>query len=145
MASLGARGALSTARTSSRIATAISSTPVLTTRRAFSSLPHLRPTILPTSSAVFRPCNSSNTLLSRLPTTPTTSSSGEIADIVPKASITAHPVFGGQIRCGPRPTMATTSRLVRKRRHGFLSRVRTRNGRRTLQRRRDKNRSILSN
>ncbi|KAK7953850.1 hypothetical protein PG988_014544 [Apiospora saccharicola] len=68
-----------------------------------------------------------------------------VLDIVPKTAISSSPIFGGvQIRCGPRPTMATTSRLVRKRRHGFLSRIRSRNGRRTLQRRKSKSRHVLS-
>ncbi|KAI0104860.1 hypothetical protein GGR51DRAFT_521486 [Nemania sp. FL0031] len=124
----------------------------LTTTRSFSSLPHLRPSILASNGgAVFRPCNSGNTLLSRLP--PTTASPVAVTgapegvvDIVPKSSITTHPALAGpqQIRCGPRPTMARTSRLIRKRRHGFLSRIRTRNGQKVLQRRREKKRSVMS-
>ncbi|KAI1827886.1 hypothetical protein F4861DRAFT_293557 [Xylaria intraflava] len=121
------------------------------TKRNFSSLPRLRPSILPSNSAVFRPCNSGTSLLSRLPTT-TTSPVGianvpeGVLDIIPKSAITAHPALSGpqQIRCGPRPTLARSSRLIRKRRHGFLSRIKTRNGRKTLQRRKDKKRSVLS-
>ncbi|KAI2608653.1 uncharacterized protein GGS25DRAFT_491135 [Hypoxylon fragiforme] len=115
------------------------------TKRAFSSLPGLRPTILApshTHGGVFRSPNSSNLLLTSFAPTPT--SGGCTLDLVPKTAITAHPALG-QIRCGPRPTMARSSRLVRKRRHGFLSRIRSHKGRRTLQRRRDKKRSILSN
>ncbi|KAK8034520.1 ribosomal protein L34 [Apiospora rasikravindrae] len=81
-----------------------------------------------------------------VPTAAAPSTTGEsILDIVPKTAISASPIFGGvQIRCGPRPTMATSSRLIRKRRHGFLSRIRSRNGRRTLQRRKSKSRHVLS-
>ncbi|KAI1108489.1 hypothetical protein F5Y14DRAFT_456962 [Nemania sp. NC0429] len=134
----------------------ITTTQTLLTRtpnstRPFSSLPHLRPSVLASASTVFRPCNSGNTLLSRLPTTTSLpagpeNATGATLDIVPRSAITAHPALAGpqQIRCGPRPTMARTSRLVRKRRHGFLSRLRTRNGRKTLQRRKDKKRSVLS-
>ncbi|KAI1816714.1 hypothetical protein GGS20DRAFT_536638 [Poronia punctata] len=113
-----------------------------TTIRTFSSLPTLRPTIL-NRTPNFRP---SNIQLSRLPTTTTTTSEGITVDIIPKSSITSNPALAGpqQIRCGPRPTMARTSRLVRKRRHGFLSRIRTRNGQKTLQRRREKKRSVMS-
>ncbi|OTA85212.1 hypothetical protein M434DRAFT_400232 [Hypoxylon sp. CO27-5] len=119
------------------------------TRRTFSSLPSLRPTILAsgsTNSAIFRSPSSSNGLLSSF--TPSPTSTSEITlDLMPKTSITSHPSlgFGAQVRFGPRPTMARTSRLVRKRRHGFLSRVRTHNGRKTLQRRKEKKRSTLSN
>ncbi|KAI3334398.1 hypothetical protein F4824DRAFT_468749 [Ustulina deusta] len=145
LASSTARAALSGACKS------ITAMQTLATKRTFSSLPHLRPSTLASNGTVFRPCNSGTTLLSRLPTT-TASPAGipnspeGVLDIVPKSAITAHPALAGpqQIRCGPRPTMARTSRLVRKRRHGFLSRIRTRNGRRTLQRRREKKRSVLS-
>ncbi|GAP87611.1 putative ribosomal protein l34 [Rosellinia necatrix] len=131
--------------------TAPTATRALATRRTFTSLPHLRPSALASNSSVFRPSNSGNTLLSRLPSTTTlpagiANGSEGVLDIVPKLAITAHPAFAGpqQVRCGPRPTMARSSRLVRKRRHGFLSRLRTRNGQRTLQRRKDKKRSVLS-
>ncbi|KAL7625672.1 hypothetical protein AAE478_004893 [Parahypoxylon ruwenzoriense] len=115
------------------------------TRRTFTSLPSLRPTILPSSSSatVFRP--SSLPTFAHAPSP--ASGAATVPDLVPKTCITGHPALGScaaQIRCGPRPTMARTSRLIRKRRHGFLSRIRTRNGRRTLQRRKDKKRSVLS-
>ncbi|KAI1801631.1 hypothetical protein F4811DRAFT_533332 [Daldinia bambusicola] len=115
-------------------------------RRTFSSLPTLRPTIQVSSSSVFRNPNSlSNGLLQSF--TPQPTATGAITpDLVPKTSLTSHPsLFGAaQVRFGPRPTMARASRLVRKRRHGFLSRVRSHNGRKTLQRRKDKKRSSLS-
>ncbi|KAI0490864.1 hypothetical protein F4859DRAFT_508657 [Xylaria cf. heliscus] len=154
LASSTARAALPLSRgckRSIRITTITSTTQTPATKRTFSSLPHLRPSIIAPSGAVFRPCNSGNTLLSRLPPTTTvpagiTDAPGGVLDIVPKSAITAHPALAGpqQIRCGPRPTMARSSRLIRKRRHGFLSRIRTRNGRRTLQHRKDKKRSTLS-
>jgi large subunit ribosomal protein L34 len=40
--------------------------------------------------------------------------------------------------------MGNASRLIQKRRHGFLSRVKTQNGRKTLARRRAKGRKKLS-
>ncbi|KAI1422198.1 hypothetical protein F5Y12DRAFT_717605 [Xylaria sp. FL1777] len=144
--------ASSTARAAlSRACKNTTATQTLATKRTFTSLPHLRPSILASNGTVFRPCNSGNTLLSRLPTT-TTSPTGianapeGVVDIVPKSSITAHPALAGpqQIRCAPRGTLARSSRLIRKRRHGFLSRLRTRNGRKTLQRRKDKKRFNLS-
>ncbi|KUJ15543.1 uncharacterized protein LY89DRAFT_783674 [Mollisia scopiformis] len=68
--------------------------------------------------------------------------SAETLDLLPK--ISTHPALGAtQIRCGPRNTFSP-SHFVRKRRHGFLSRIRTRKGRMTLARRRAKKRSTLS-
>ncbi|KAI0438547.1 hypothetical protein F4803DRAFT_534664 [Xylaria telfairii] len=151
LASSTARAPRSLSRGCENITTA---TQTLATKRTFSSLTHLRPSITTPNGTgtVFRSCNSGTTLLSRLPSTTTTSPAGVtnapegVLDIVPKSAITAHPALAGpqQIRCGPRPTMARSSRLVRKRRHGFLSRLRTRNGRRTLQHRKDKKRHVLS-
>ncbi|TQS37029.1 hypothetical protein Golomagni_02510 [Golovinomyces magnicellulatus] len=63
-------------------------------------------------------------------------------DILPR--ITSHPAFSAvQIRCGPRNTF-NPSHFVRKRRHGFLSRIGTRKGRMTIGRRKAKKRSTLS-
>ncbi|KAI0192178.1 hypothetical protein F4808DRAFT_465152 [Astrocystis sublimbata] len=141
-----ARAALAIARNRQTSTT----TQTLATKRSFSSLPRLRPSITALDSSVFRPCNSGNTLLSRLPTTTSpvgiNNAAGAVLDLVPRSTITAHPALAGpqQIRCGPRPTMARSSRLVRKRRHGFLSRLRKRNGRKTLQHRKDKKRTVLS-
>ncbi|KAI1689748.1 Ribosomal protein L34 [Pyrenophora tritici-repentis] len=58
--------------------------------------------------------------------------------------ISQHPGLGSmQIRCGPRDTY-NPSHLVRKRRHGFLSRIRTKKGRKLLMRRLKKGRWNLS-
>ncbi|KAI1405963.1 hypothetical protein F4819DRAFT_321117 [Hypoxylon fuscum] len=142
------RAALPRANGTKAARAAASSIQSWATRRTFSSFPTLRPTILASSnpsSTVFRSSSLPSHTLSAY--TPATDATGAVLDLVPKTSITAHPALWGpaQIRCGPRPTMARSSRLVRKRRHGFLSRVQSRNGRKTLQRRRDKKRSILSN
>lgn len=69
---------------------------------------------------------------------PTISSS----DLLPR--ISTHPSLANvQIRCGPRNTF-NPSHKVRKRRHGFLARLRTRKGRAILKRRRGKGRTTLS-
>ncbi|KAI0015324.1 hypothetical protein F4780DRAFT_764343 [Xylariomycetidae sp. FL0641] len=134
----GARAALARARTASK-----SSTQLATAARTFSSLPSLRPTLPAPRSSAFRPAT-----LPLSPYTPTgiTTSSEVVADIVPRGAVSTHPALAGaqQVRCGPRPTMERSSRLIRKRRHGFLARLRTRNGRKTLQRRKDKGRHRLS-
>lgn len=58
--------------------------------------------------------------------------------------ISTHPGLGSlQLRCGPRDTY-NPSHLVRKRRHGFLSRLRTRKGRKTIMRRLNKGRWNIS-
>lgn len=72
-----------------------------------------------------------------------------MADVVPRTAITSHPALAGagsQIRCGPRRhmNMNRPSRLIRMRRHGFLSRIRTKTGRKMLQRRKTKGRKMLS-
>ncbi|KAL5379095.1 hypothetical protein DPSP01_008727 [Paraphaeosphaeria sporulosa] len=68
--------------------------------------------------------------------------SAEALDLASK--ISAHPAIGSmQIRCGPRDTY-NPSHLVRKRRHGFLSRIRTKKGRKLLMRRLKKGRWNLS-
>lgn len=66
----------------------------------------------------------------------------ETLDLASK--ISAHPALGSlQIRCGPRDTY-NPSHLVRKRRHGFLSRIRTKKGRKLIMRRLKKGRWNLS-
>ncbi|KAE9366168.1 hypothetical protein N431DRAFT_419269 [Stipitochalara longipes BDJ] len=106
-------------------------------KRTFTSLRGpSRPTVFP-SSAIFRP---SLSLLSPATTSPA-GIEGAL-DVLPK--ISSHPALSAtQIRCGPRDTFSP-SHFVRKRRHGFLSRIRTRKGRMTLARRRAKKRSTLS-
>ncbi|KAI0112631.1 hypothetical protein F4776DRAFT_344144 [Hypoxylon sp. NC0597] len=143
-----ALAALSRARCHQATAMTTANVQSWATRRTFSSLPSLRPTILASSNtnSIFRSPSASNGLLTAFTPSPT-STSGITLDLVPKTSVTSHPSLslGAQVRFGPRPTMARTSRLVRKRRHGFLSRVRSHNGRKTLQRRKEKKRSTLSN
>lgn len=69
-------------------------------------------------------------------------SPSETLDLMGK--ISAHPGFAGiQIRCGPRDTY-NPSHIVRKRRHGFLSRLRTKKGRKLLMRRLTRGRWNLS-
>ncbi|KAH8598112.1 hypothetical protein B0O99DRAFT_567423 [Bisporella sp. PMI_857] len=99
-------------------------------KRTFTSITLRRPTVFP---AAFR---------SSSITSSTSTINGEALDLLPK--ISSHPALEGiQIRCGPRDTF-NPSHFVRKRRHGFLSRIRTRKGRATLQRRKNKKRSTLS-
>ncbi|OBT80590.1 hypothetical protein VF21_00386 [Pseudogymnoascus sp. 05NY08] len=110
--------------------------------RTFSILTPLRPSLHP--RALTRAPTSVSSASAAIDSTTTTSSSAssEILDLLPK--ISTHPSLAGiQVRCGPRNTFSP-SHFVRKRRHGFLSRVRTRKGRATLQRRKSKNRSTLS-
>ncbi|KAK7532208.1 mitochondrial 54S ribosomal protein bL34m [Phyllosticta citribraziliensis] len=63
-------------------------------------------------------------------------------DVMPKLS--THPaVLATQVRCGPRDTY-NPSNLKRKRKHGFLSRIRTRKGRKMIARRKSKGRLNMS-
>ncbi|KAF2645751.1 hypothetical protein P280DRAFT_513638 [Massarina eburnea CBS 473.64] len=102
--------------------------------RAFSVLTPRRP-MLPASS---RP----STLPAPGSTAPTAIPSAGALDIASK--ISSHPALGSiQIRCGPRDTY-NPSHLVRKRRHGFLTRIRTKKGRKLLMRRLKKGRWNLS-
>ncbi|ELR10212.1 hypothetical protein VC83_02990 [Pseudogymnoascus destructans] len=107
--------------------------------RTFSILTPLRPSLQP-RALTRAPTSVSCAAIDS--TTTTSASSSEILDLLPK--ISTHPsLVGIQVRCGPRNTFSP-SHFVRKRRHGFLSRLRTRKGRATLQRRKSKNRSTLS-
>ncbi|KAK2066492.1 hypothetical protein P8C59_000306 [Phyllachora maydis] len=107
--------------------------------RFFSHLPTLRPALPGAAAAAAAPAFRAP--LSRTPT----SFAAATLDLVPKTAISAHPaLLGAQIRCGPRPTMSGATRLIQKRRHGFLSRLRTAKGRKMLARRRAKGRRRLS-
>ncbi|EUC44543.1 hypothetical protein COCMIDRAFT_97949 [Bipolaris oryzae ATCC 44560] len=76
------------------------------------------------------------------PGTSSSLASPETLDLVGR--ISAHPALGStQIRCGPRDTY-NPSHLVRKRRHGFLSRLRTKKGRKMIMRRLKKGRWNIS-
>src|SRR5256885_2359879 len=95
-----------------------------------------RPTIFPSSFS--SPSTTTTCASPSLVSTPT----GEAPlDLLAKPS--QHPsLLSQQIRCGPRNTY-DPSHFVRKRRHGFLSRIRTRTGRAILKRRKQKKRSTL--
>lgn len=102
------------------------------TYRTFTSITPRRPVL---SSTSFNPTFSNASI-------PEPSAAVAPLDLMPKISV--HPALEAmQVRCGPRNTF-DPSHFVRKRRHGFLSRLRTRKGRNTLQRRRSKKRSTLS-
>ncbi|WYZ38558.1 hypothetical protein EsH8_III_000472 [Colletotrichum jinshuiense] len=102
-------------------------------QRTFSSLPSLRPSITPLTSAFRRPT-----------ATPFTPSTVDAADVVPQSAITQHPAMSAmQLRCGPRNTMNRNTRLIQKRRHGFLSRMKSKDGRKIVARRRAKGRKKL--
>ncbi|KFH41680.1 hypothetical protein ACRE_076020 [Hapsidospora chrysogenum ATCC 11550] len=98
--------------------------------RTFTTLSPHRPTVLPSA------------ITTRLPTS-FTPSAGAGADLVPTAAITRHPALQA-IRCGPRNTMNGATRMVQKRRSGFLVRKRSRTGRKILLRRRMKGRREIA-
>ncbi|CAH0020986.1 unnamed protein product [Clonostachys rhizophaga] len=100
--------------------------------RTFTSFTPLRPTLQP--QPAFRPNVTSFT--------PSVTESAA-ADVVPNSAITSNPALGS-VRFGPRNTMNGHTRLVQKRRHGFLARKRSRTGRKILQRRRNKGRRQLA-
>lgn len=125
--------------------------------RSFSSLPILRPGIsAPPSIFARRPAAGLLMPSAFTPTATTTAAADAVggaaagmADVVPRTAVTSHPALAGvgsQIRCGPRRymNMNRPSRLIRMRRHGFLSRIRTKTGRKMLQRRKTKGRKMLS-
>lgn len=124
--------------------------------RSFSSLPILRPGIsAPPSIFARRPAAGLLMPSAFTPVATTTGAADAVgggaatADIVPRTAVTSHPALAGvgsQIRCGPRRymNMNRPSRLIRMRRHGFLSRIRTKTGRKMLQRRKTKGRKMLS-
>ncbi|KAK3185717.1 hypothetical protein K4F52_005582 [Lecanicillium sp. MT-2017a] len=111
--------------------------------RTFTTLSPLRPSLSP--SAIRRP----NVLTSFTPLPSTMTAAGEAAtaDVVPRGAVSSHPALAGvasQMRCGPRNTMNGHTRLVQKRRHGWLCRMRSRTGRKILRRRRLKGRSKVA-
>ncbi|KAK4219221.1 hypothetical protein QBC37DRAFT_382844 [Rhypophila decipiens] len=117
--------------------------------RSFSILTPLRPSLqsgTTTRQSVFR-TNTPTSMTGQTTTTTQTAEGGVVLDLVPKTFITSNPALAGlgnQIRCGPRPTMSNASRLIQKRRHGFLSRIRTNKGRKILAARKAKGRRRLS-
>ncbi|KAJ3499189.1 hypothetical protein NLG97_g545 [Lecanicillium saksenae] len=101
--------------------------------RTFTTLSPIRPSIY--ANAIRRP----SALTSFTPTPSATSAVA--ADVVAPSAISAHPALAGgasQVRCGPRNTMNGATRLVQKRRHGYVSRMRSRTGRAIIRRRRQK-------
>jgi len=103
--------------------------------RTFTSFRGLsRPCLLP-ESATLRPSPGSTTSLA-------TASSSGILSLLPNLS-TARSFSSTPALGAPRDTF-DPSHFVRKRRHGFLSRIRTRKGRALLKRRKAKRRSTLS-
>ncbi|KAL6830995.1 tRNA synthetases class I (M) domain-containing protein [Trichoderma sp. SZMC 28015] len=100
-------------------------------QRTYTCLSPLRPTL----TSTFRPNNSFTA------PSPAATSPESAADLVPTAAVSSHPALQGlQLRFGPRNTMNGHTRLVQKRRHGWLKRTRSKTGRRILQRRKLKGR-----
>ncbi|KAF4471908.1 ribosomal L34 mitochondrial [Fusarium albosuccineum] len=109
--------------------------PLAQSPRTFTTLVPLRPSLTPSTGAIRRTVLPSSF-------TPSTAAS---ADLVPASAISAHPALGDlQIRCGPRNTMNGHTRLIQKRRHGFLYRTRSRTGRKILWRRKVKGRKNIA-
>ncbi|QYS94688.1 hypothetical protein H0G86_002014 [Trichoderma simmonsii] len=102
-------------------------------QRTYTCLSPLRPTL----TSTFRPNNSFTA-----PSPQAAATSPEsAADLVPTGAVSSHPALQGlQLRFGPRNTMNGHTRLVQKRRHGWLKRTRSKTGRRILQRRKLKGR-----
>ncbi|KAK8180245.1 ribosomal protein L34-domain-containing protein [Phyllosticta capitalensis] len=101
--------------------------------RSISILSLRRPQILSASATSSIPLPTPTSAAVAAPETP---------DVLPKLS--NHPaMLATQIRCGPRDTY-NPSNLKRKRKHGFLSRIRTRKGRALLARRKSKGRTNMS-
>ncbi|RSL60594.1 hypothetical protein CEP54_006700 [Fusarium duplospermum] len=118
-------------RSVTRLVRPVLTSPLAQSPRTFTTFVPLRPSLTP--STVRRTVLPSSF-------TPTAS-----ADLVPSTAISAHPAMGDmQIRCGPRNTMNGATRLVQKRRHGFLYRTRSRTGRKILWRRKLKGRKNIA-
>ncbi|KAI9898691.1 hypothetical protein N3K66_007051 [Trichothecium roseum] len=94
------------------------------TPRSFTTLTPLRPTLQAPTLAI-RP-----RLTAFAPAAGTSA-----PDVVPRSAVTSNPMADMQVACGPRNTMNGHTRLVQKRRLGFLARRRTKDGRKILQRR----------
>ncbi|KAG5928036.1 hypothetical protein E4U42_001382 [Claviceps africana] len=104
--------------------------PLARTPRTFTTLSPLRPSLTP-----LRRTNLPQLLPAAAPE----------ADLLPRSALSSHPALGSlQVRFGPRNTMNGHTRLVQKRRHGFLCRMRSRTGRKILWRRREKGRKQLA-
>ncbi|KAK0383715.1 hypothetical protein NLU13_9626 [Sarocladium strictum] len=122
-------------RSVTRLARPIAASAVPQSSRTFTTFTPLRPTLSSSPSLAIRP-----NLTSFTP--PAASCS---ADLVPKTAISAHPALCDmQVRCGPRNTMNGHTRLIQKRRSGFLARMRSKTGRKILMRRRVKNRKRMA-
>ncbi|UNI19624.1 hypothetical protein JDV02_005802 [Purpureocillium takamizusanense] len=108
----------------------------LSSARTFTTLSPLRPSLTP----LRRP--TALTSFTPAPTLATPTTGAATADLVPAGAVSSHPALGGalQMRFGPRNTMNGHTRLVQKRRHGFLYRMKSKTGRRILLRRRLKGR-----
>ncbi|TGZ85152.1 hypothetical protein EX30DRAFT_314088 [Ascodesmis nigricans] len=103
--------------------------------RTFTFLSPLRPTVLPRTPL----------------TNPVTPPSSAPQNAIEAATETLMPRISEspvlrtlQVRCGPRQNFNAITHIIRKRRHGFLSRIRTRKGRNILKRRQAKKRTNLS-
>ncbi|KAJ9137344.1 hypothetical protein NKR19_g8267 [Coniochaeta hoffmannii] len=138
-------GATGTATTCLRASRSAGPRTLVASTRLFSSLPTLRPTLSSPPTAFRAP---TGTLSRFIPTSTSAAEGATPLDLVSPSSISAHPALSGlgsQIRCGPRfHRMNPSSRLIQKRRHGFLGRLRTKNGRKLLARRKAKGRYRLS-
>ncbi|KAM0433964.1 hypothetical protein ACHAPT_003908 [Fusarium lateritium] len=120
-------------RSVTRLARPVLASPLAQSPRTFTTLVPLRPSLTP--STVRRTVLASSF----------TPSAATAADVVPTGAISAHPALGDmQIRCGPRNTMNGHTRLIQKRRHGFLYRTRSRTGRKILWRRKLKGRKNIA-
>ncbi|PHH92239.1 hypothetical protein CDD83_8258 [Cordyceps sp. RAO-2017] len=120
------------ARLARPLASSLSSAAAPSVSRSLTILTPVRPALSP--------------LLQRLsPGGSTSFSPVAAADVVSPSTVSSHPALAGQqLRFGPRNTMNGHTRLIQKRRHGFLFRKRSKTGRRILQRRRNKGRRKLA-
>ncbi|PFH61006.1 hypothetical protein XA68_18424 [Ophiocordyceps unilateralis] len=104
------------------------------------------PSLSPRCFSTLIPHRPTLALPTRMPIGAGFSPPASVADVVvPSNAVSSHPALAGlQLRFGPRNTMVRATRLVQKRRHGYLTRLRTKNGRKILARRRAKGRKELS-